>query len=292
MDLSILIVTYNPGDIFSDCLTSIQETVEALSYEIIVVDNASTDGTPERLAESYPDIHLVANPDNRGFARANNQGLALAKGKYLLLLNPDVIVHADALSILVEFLGNQPEAGIVGPRTYTGNGHIALTARVELSALTVLWEYWKLSSLFPNAANGRYRRACREATDPFTVEWVQGSCLMLKRPVYEQIGGLDEDIFLFTEEADFCERAFQAGWLTYYVPAATITHYESTVVSRFHLRRVRNYHRSPILFFRKRGQLATVIILKLGFSLELGAKILLRIGQQIAHPCCSTAPCS
>ncbi len=279
-DLSIIIVTYNTGDFITDCLRSLPSTLSVPEHaEIIVIDNASHDGTPERVAETFPHVYLIRNAENRGFAAANNQGLALATGRYIVLLNPDVVVQPDALSLMADFLDQHPEAGIAGPRMLTGDGKVALTAYPPYSVGMILWQYLGLDRVFPYAIFGRYRRQCEQAVQPFPVGWVQGSCFMLRREVYEQIGGLDKGLFLFAEEPDYCERARQAGWRTYYVPAAVVTHYESSSVSRFHEDRVRHYHLSPLHYFRKRGKEGAVLALKVGFSLELLAKIGVRLVQ-------------
>ena len=279
-DLSIIVVTYNAGDFIIDCLRSLIPALPVPEHaKILVIDNASHDGTPEHVAETFPHIRLIRNPENRGFAAANNQGLALTTGRYIVLLNPDVVVQPDALSLMADFLDQHPNAGIAGPRMLTGDGMVALTAYPPYSVGVILWQYLGLARVFPYAVFGRYRRQCEQAVQPFPVGWVQGSCFMLRREVYEQIGGLDEELFLFAEEPDYCDRAQQAGWETYYVPAAVVTHYESSSVSRFHDVRVRHYHLSPLHYFRKRGKGSAVLALKVGFSLELLAKIGVRLVQ-------------
>jgi GT2 family glycosyltransferase len=279
--LSIIIVTYNPGGIIADCLRSLQEGARGLSYEVIVVDNASQDGTPERIAQEYPQAQMIANKDNRGFAAANNQGLALAVGHYVLLLNPDVMVHPGALSAMVAFLEENSAAGIVGPRTFDGEGNVALTARPPYSVVTVLWQYLGLSRLLPNHVYGQYRKACRDADSPFEPAWLQGSCLMLRREVYEQVGGLDEQFFLFAEETDFCDRAAGLGWRVAFIPHAHVTHYESSSVSRYIPIKVRSHHISPLHYFRKRGREGAVWLLKFGYTIELLGKVIIRLAQLV-----------
>lgn len=280
-DLSIIIVTYNPGGLVLDTLHSLPAGVGALSYEIIVVDNASTDGTPERIARERLPVRMIINPDNRGFAAANNQGLGQAVGRYLLLLNPDVIVQAGALARMAAFLEANPIAGVVGPRTLDGQGRVALTARTPLSVATVLWQYLGLDRLFPYWVYGHYRRACEQAGYPFEVGWVQGSCLMARREVYDQVGGLDEAFFLFAEEADWCDRARSAGWQVWYLPDACIVHHESTSVARYVPIKVRAHHLSPLYYFGKRGCRRSVLALKIGFTVELLVKTVVRLIQRL-----------
>jgi N-acetylglucosaminyl-diphospho-decaprenol L-rhamnosyltransferase len=277
LDLTIIIVTYNPGIILYDCLHSLFAGVGDLSCEIIVVDNASQDGIIEQAAEQFPAVRFILNSDNRGFAGGNNQGLAEAIGQYLLLLNPDVIVEPDSLKVLVDFLKNHPEAGVAGPHTFDGEGNLSLTAFASYNTFTILWQYIGLNRLFPNHVYGHYRRRSAAASKPFAVEWIQACCLLTRREVYAQIGGLDEGLFLFAEDPDFCDRAARAGWKTYFVPDAHIMHLESAVISRYPERRIRNYHISPLHYFHKRKQESQVRLLKLGFSVELGVKCVIAL---------------
>jgi GT2 family glycosyltransferase len=279
--LSIIIVTYNPGVLLLDCLASLSAGVGELSFETFVIDNASDDGIVQSAAAQFPGVQYRLNTDNRGFAAANNQGLAAARGEYLLLLNPDVVVKAGSLAALVRALEHNPAAGIVGPRTYGSMGKVALTARGPFNAASILWQYIGLDRLFPNQVFGRYRRAGEQDMEPFAVEWVQGSCLLIRRAVYEQIGGLDEQFFLFAEETDYCERAAQAGWKTYFVPGAEVVHHESSVASRYPERKIRYHHLSPLYYFRKRGHSDQIRWLKLGFTLELLLKMGIRAVQSI-----------
>lgn len=277
IDLSIIIVTYNPGKIFLDCLKSIADGVGNLAYEIIVVDNASQDGIPQQAAAMFPAAKFIFNLDNKGFAGGNNQGLAIAQGQFLLLLNPDVVVQPDSLSTLVEFLRHNPSVGIVGPRTLDANGKISLTANAVYTPLTILWQYIGLDRLFPNIIYGRFRHATQTAVEPFEVAWVQGCCLLFKYEVYQQIGGLDEGFFLFAEEPDFCERALQAAWTTMFIPQSVISHLESNSVSKYPERKIRNYHISPLYYFRKRRKELHVVMLKIGFTFELALKMMARV---------------
>lgn len=274
--LSIIIVTYNSGEIIDACLNSLATGAERLEIEVIVVDNNSQDGTPERIAHHHPHVKIIRNTHNLGFAAANNQGLAAAMGDPLLLLNPDVIVHPGALTRMVEALGRDPTIGIVGPRTFDIRGQVAVSMYPSYSVLLILWQFCGLDRLFPDRVYGRYRRAAASVTEPFEVAWVQASCLMFSRAVYNTIGGLDDHLFLFAEDPDFCDRARQAGWRVMFVPSAEIDHMESSTVSRYPLLKMRHYHISPLYYFRKRGKHRAVLVLKLGFTVELAVKWIIR----------------
>ncbi len=277
--LSIIIVTFNPGDLVFNCLESVQAGNSELDVEIIVVDNASSDGALDQVKARFDGVKIIARTKNLGFAVGSNQGLSIARGEYLLLLNPDVIVQPDTFTTMIRYMASHPDAGIIGPRIYDEQGRVALTAYPTYAPGMILWQYLGLDRVFRHIVYGRYRKQCQKATEAFSVETVQGSCFMLRRQVYQQIGGLDESFFLFCEEPDFCERARSRGWKVFYVPDAQITHYESSTVSRYTPARVRSYHLSPLIYFRKRSRHGAVLALKLGFSFELLLKLILRLAQ-------------
>ncbi|MBI1257810.1 MAG: glycosyltransferase [Chloroflexi bacterium] len=284
MQLSIIIVTYRPGAILDACLQSLAVGVGSLTYETIVVDNNSQDGTDEKIRTTYPDVRLIANPENKGFASANNLGLAQAGGDYLLLLNPDVVVEPGSLQRLVEFMEGDAHVGVTGPRVLDAQGKVALSAYGAYTPFSVLWQYFGLVDVYPYVGFGHYWKRLRTATNPLEVEWLQGCCLLIRRGVYAQIGGLDDGLFMFAEEPDFCERARNAGWKIKFFPAAQIQHFESTTVSRFPLLRMRHYHISPLHYFRKRGKSAAVALLKFSFIMELFTKYGIRLLQHGLKP--------
>ena len=284
LQLSIIIVTYNPGDILDACLQSLAAGANAISYEPIVVDNRSQDGTNEKIQTLYPDVRLIENPENLGFANANNIGLKQAKGDYLLLLNPDVIVEPKALEQMVHYMDDHPQTGVLGPRVLDTQGNIALSAYGAYTPFSILWQYFGLVELYPYIGFGHYWKQLGLVSDAFPVEWIQGCCFLIRRAVYEQIGGLDEALFMFAEEPDFCERARNADWQIEFFPGAQIQHFESTTVSRYPLIRMRHYHISPLHYFRKRGKTLAVWTLKLGFLVELSVKYLVRLLQYRLKP--------
>lgn len=282
-DLTIIIVTYNPGQMIVDCLHSLPEGARGLSYEMIVVDNASQDGTPQRIMGEFPQVRLIKNKDNRGFAAANNQGLAIAHGRHMLLLNPDVMAHPGAMTAMVTFLESNPTVGIVGPRIFGSEGRVAITARASPQPISILGQFLGIHHLFPDLVYGHYHRACLQAKESFDAGWISGACLMLRQEVYAQIGGLDDSLFLFGEEQDFCDRATQAGWRASYLPVASIVHNESSTISRYVPTKILHHHISQLYCFRKQGRESAVMVLKIGFTVELLVKIAIRLLQMIWH---------
>jgi GT2 family glycosyltransferase len=222
--LSIIIVSWNVQADLQQCLTSLQANADS-PHEVIVVDNDSHDGTREYLA-SLSHVQAVCNDSNRGFAAANNQGLMIAEGtQWLLLLNPDTIVPAGALRELLAFAASQPQAGVVGPRLLNSDGSLQYSCRHFPSIWAAMFRHTLLGRLFPQAAATRdYLMADWDHATVREVDWVSGACLLLRREVYEQIGGLDEGFFWGSEDVDLCLRVKQAGWQVWYTPRPAITH--------------------------------------------------------------------
>lgn len=278
-EVSIIVVTYNPDELLTRCLDSLAVETKQLDHEIIIVDNASNNDVQVLIPSDLANVRVVCNESNRGFASANNQGLKLAAGRYALLVNPDVVLQPGSVDALAGYLDEHPEVGIVGPRTLDRDNGVALTAYPTYTPLFILWQYLGFDRLFPYHIHGVYRNACETAREPFLPAWVQGSCLLMRRQIYERIGGLDEALFLYAEEPDYCERALTAGWATAYLPAARVYHFESTTVSRYPLIKMRHYHISPLHYFRKRKDETAVRALRVGFTFELMIKLIIRLLQ-------------
>lgn len=268
--LSIIIVNWNTRDLLTACLDSIERSLfsgdgggAGLETEIIVVDNGSTDGSAEMLRRDYPGVRLIENRENIGFARANNQGLAASRGHYLLLLNTDAFLREPALAQLVRFMDEHPEAGIIGPRLYFGDGTLQRSCYAFPTLATEFYGAIGLDRLFPRSRLfGRYRLSYWDMRDVREVDVVMGACLMARREVFEQIGGLDERFFMYSEEVDWCYRARQAGWRIYYVPQAEATHLWGGTSRTLPVQTVVQLYHSRLLFFRKHYGPATTAAYK------------------------------
>jgi N-acetylglucosaminyl-diphospho-decaprenol L-rhamnosyltransferase len=249
-DLTLVIVSWNVCDLLRRCLRSILATEG--EWEIVVVDNASTDSSPEMVREEFPQVRLIANEKNRGFTAANNQGLALAQGRCVLLLNPDTEVVADALATMVRYLDAHPEVGALGPRLLFPDGRQQPSRRrfptltTALVESTVVQEWWA-----DNRILRRYYMADTPDDAVQPVDWVVGACLLVRREAFEQVGGLDEGFFMYSEELDWCRRIKDAGWEVVYLPTATVIHHEGKsseqVVPARHIR----FQTSKVRYFRK-----------------------------------------
>ena len=252
--LSICIVTYNAGSLLKDCLDSLYSNSIQNTFEVIVVDNHSDDGTVEMLEKEYPQVRLSKNSGNEGYTRPMNQALKMARGKFLVQLNPDTIVHPGAFDHLVCFLEQHPEVGICTPKVLNRDGTLQKQCRRSAAGPWDAFTYFSgLAKRYPN--NPRFAGYLMTYLDEDAVnevEAVSGSCMMIRREVIEQIGYLDELFFAYQEDADFCFRARKAGWKIYYVPQAQIIHYGGQGGSKVDVyHSIYQWHRSYYLYYRK-----------------------------------------
>jgi len=212
MDLSVIIVSFNTKKFLKNCLSSIKKA------EVIVVDNGSSDGSPEMVKNQFPKVKLVENRENVGFARAAGQGLNHVRGKYVLLLNPDTEVKEGALEKLVAFVKKEPEAGVVGARLLDPDGTVQPSVYHLPTIGGAVREYWL-------GQKGAYEKYAPKGKKPVEVEAVTGAAMLVSRKTIEKIGFLDKDYFLYFEDLDYCRRARQAGLKVYYLPEAEIIHH-------------------------------------------------------------------
>lgn len=269
--ISILIVSYNSSAFICDCLASIVETT-TVDYEIILIDNSSTDGTLQLVYPSYPGVKVIENRENVGFATAVNQAARLAQSGYLLLLNPDTVIHANAIDHLVEFARSQPESGACGPRTLRSDG----TLRVNCFKFVDPW-----SRFCTTLGVGPLRflqRLCvphpswQPAVDVVQpAEVVSGAALLISAELYWRLGGLDERFFMYFEDADLCYRVHLAGYQNFYVPWAVVTHHShhKTTHSNIYLNGMIGHYSLPAQYhyIRKHYGALTMYILRIVYGL-------------------------
>jgi N-acetylglucosaminyl-diphospho-decaprenol L-rhamnosyltransferase len=253
--LSVIIVNHNGKDFLGQCLTSLYASGSDLNFETIVVDNHSGDGSSIMVRRDFPQVCVIENGENLGFARANNIGMAMAEGEYILLLNSDTKVIGDALTQLILFLDKHPEAAVVTGRLVFPDFRDQGVARTFPTPLNALFGRRSiLTKIFPNNRySQRYLVSLTHTSDePFEVDWVSGACLMVRREVIQEIGSLDERFWMYWEDADICFRIKQRGWKVYCVPMAVVIHYEGRSVSRSASRRcIIEFNRSAYRYYRK-----------------------------------------
>jgi N-acetylglucosaminyl-diphospho-decaprenol L-rhamnosyltransferase len=260
-DLSIVIVSWNVRDYLAACLDSIHANTGDLTYEVVVVDSYSDDGTVEMVRSRYAWVKFLPQPSNVGFTRGNNIGLGTAQGRYLMLLNPDTEILGDALPRMVSYLDDNPHVGIVGPRTLNSDGTTQSTRRRFPTLLTAVFESTWLQGWAPRRVLDEFY--ARDIPDDGTadVDWVQGSALMIRRKVYGQIGGLDEQYVMFSEEMDWCKRARSAGWRVVYMGDAVVVHHGGKSTEQTSALKHIHFQNSKLRYFRKfHGPLAALAL--------------------------------
>ncbi len=254
MDLSIIIVSYNSKAFLQDCLESLLKTKDDLEKEIILVDNHSQDDSASFVRAGFPQVKVIENEVNYGFARANNIGAQVASGEYLLFLNPDTSVRETALKEIIGFMRQKPEAGAVGAKLLNSDGSLQLSCR-EFYTLRTILSSRTLLRRWPRQAQYLRRNLMVDwdHKESRKVDWVLGACLLTTRRIMEKIGYFDEGYLLYFEDMDLCYRLKKAGYGVYYCPSAEVYHhYQRGSAGRFSRKTI--WHiKSAIRFFNKFG---------------------------------------
>ena len=253
MDLSVIILNFNTRDHLRTCLQSVRDEGSALEAEIIVVDNASTDGSAAMVAAEFPWVQLIRAPRNGGYAYGNNLALREARGSSLMLLNPDTRVPPGGFAMLLERLHADRRVGIVGPKLLRPDGSMHLASRRSFPTPPVaFYRFSGLSRIFPRSSRfGRYNLTFLDPDVPVEVDSVCGACMLLRREVIDQIGLLDERFFMYGEDLDWCLRARQAGWIVRYEPATVYLHQHGAASSKRAVRTTFYFFRAMDLFYQK-----------------------------------------
>jgi N-acetylglucosaminyl-diphospho-decaprenol L-rhamnosyltransferase len=278
-DVSVIIVSWNVRDLLEDCLESLLASpgIEwgdqapdriatedtsllrepPLSGEVIVVDNASNDGSPEMVRSRFPWVRLIAYSENLGFARGNNRAISLSRGRYVLFLNPDTVVLGDAVAAMVVCMGAHREIGVLGPELRYGDGSLQSSRRRFPTFLMALFESTPLAWHWPgNRWARRYHMddippAAPGGDEIQLVDWVVGAVLLTRKEILDQVGGFDEGYFMYSEELDWCRRAVDCGWRVAFFPEAQVVHYEGKSSEQFVVARHIRFQTSKVRYFRK-----------------------------------------
>lgn len=262
-DVSVVIVTRSNRKYLEPCLASLIGPPFRHTYDVVIVDNGSTDGTQDWVKATYPAVALVDNGANVGLSRACNQGIAASTGRYVLLLNDDTLVTAEALDGMVDFLDRTPEAGAVGGRLMNDDG----TVQACYNSFSTLREEALIATRLGEALWPGYP-SVMDATEVARVDWICSACIMLRRAALDQVGLLDEEYFIYGDEVDLQYRLQKAGWGVYFLPGADTLHYGGRSLDRW--RRRRMVYRGKMLFYRKHyGPLRTVALRLLFASLSV-----------------------
>lgn len=253
IDLSIIIVNYNVKEFLLNLLQSINNAKNNYSLEIIVVDNASDDGSVELIKEKYPYIKLIVNNTNVGFGSANNQALQIAKGKYFLLINPDTIVKENTFKEMIEFFERTPSAGIAGCKVLNPDGSLQLACRRGFPGpWTSFTKVMGLSRLFPKSKFfARYNLTYLDENQTYEVDAVSGAFMMMRGELFQKIGGFDQQFFMYGEDLDLCYRTQKSGYKVYYVNTTEIIHFKGESTKRSSIDETKIFYDAMHLFVRK-----------------------------------------
>ncbi len=254
-DLTLVIVSFQLRDLLERCISSILGAPDSPQLQIVVIDNASTDGSTEMLREKFPQVELLANSENVGFSKANNQGLKIARGRYWMLLNPDTEISPEApnpFRLLVEFMDTHQHAAVCGASLFYPDGtrqhsafHFPTLAQIYMDLFPVHWR------LRESALNGRYPFSQYERGEPFPIDHPLGAALLVRPDAAKQVGLLDEDYFIYAEEVDWCMRLKRAGWEIWCVPHARIVHHEARSTKQFRDKMFVELWKARFTLFRK-----------------------------------------
>lgn len=279
LDVSIIIVNWNTQDLLRKCLEHVANTVQRVSYELIVVDNGSQDGSQDMLKREFPHVRLIENTDNVGFAAANNQGISISQGRYLLLLNSDAFVQERTIDDMVQFMDDHPAAGMSACKLLYEDGSLQPSCYAFPSLTTELYIALQLDKLFAHHREfGKYLMTWWDFSDVRDVDMVMGAFMLVRREVIDQVGTMDESYFMYSEEADWCYRIKKQGWQILYNPAVQAVHLWGGSSRKVRIDMMLQLYRSKVMFFRKNyGALSAGLlkgILAFGCLLRIGPGML------------------
>lgn len=290
MKLSIVIVNYNVEYFLEQCLNSVRDACKDLECEVFVVDNQSVDGSVKMVEERFPEVKLIANKENLGFSRANNQAMRLAKGDYVLLLNPDTVIQEDSLRKVVDFMDKHPDAGGLGVRMVDGKGNYLPESKRGLPTPEVaFYKIFGLTSLFSRSKRfARYYLGHLPENEVNEIEILSGAFMLMRKKALDEVGLLDEAFFMYGEDIDLSWRIIQGGYKNYYFPETTIIHYKGESTKKGSLNYVFVFYNAMIIFARKhfskqRAKLFSFFI-NLAIYLRATLAVISRTVKQIALP--------
>lgn len=283
MDVSIIIVSYNGRDYLRRCLTSIYEHTRDIEYEVIVIDNASADGSPDMVAAEFPQAKLVRRATNGGFATGVNEGLHIARGEAFFILNPDSEITANILPPMLRYLRAHDDIAVLAPKLVDTDGTLQLSCRAFPGFATALFNRYSLATkLFRNNRLSRgYLMADFDHSRIADVDWVSGAAWLMPHPAYEAVGPLDEAYFWSIEDVDYCQRAHRAGLRVVYFPEATVVHHIGRSAAAAPARPIIARHRGMWHYYRSYLRPGTPL-LRQAVDAAVLAGVVLRATAQLA----------
>ena len=290
MDLSIVIVNYNVKEFLTQCLDSIYRSKTDYAFEVIVVDNASTNSGESRIMKAFPEVQWIANKENIGFGRANNQGFDAAKGTYTLILNPDTVVQEDTFQVCIEYLKTHPKVGGLGIKGIDGRGQFLPESKRGLpTPMTALWKITGLSRIFPKSSFfARYHMGHLDPNGNHKVDILVGCFMMVPTVLLREVGGFDPRYFMYGEDIDLSYELLKTGHENHYISDSQIIHYKGESTKRGSLNYVKMFYQAMIIFAKKQfsgsSALAYTLLIYLGIYLRAGLALLARLAKSAATP--------
>ncbi len=290
MKLSIIIVNYNVEYFLEQCLLSVRKAVNGVEAEVIVVDNDSVDGSCPMVKKKFPEVTLIENKDNKGFSSANNQGIKISKGEYVLLLNPDTVVEDDTFIKIVEFMDAHADAGALGVKMVDGSGKFLPESKRGLpTPTTAFYKMSGISSLFPRSKRfSKYHLGFLDENETHKVEILAGAFMLLRKSVLDKIGLLDEDFFMYGEDIDLSYRVIKAGYNNYYFPKTRIIHYKGESTKKSSVNYVLVFYNAMVIFakkhFTQKNASAFASLIKVAVYFRAFIAILSRIFNRLSLP--------
>lgn len=280
-ELSVIIVNYNVAYFLEQCLNSCLKAAEHARVEIIVIDNNSVDGSDDMMREKFPEIPYVFNKENLGFSKANNQGMKMAQGEYVLLLNPDTVVEEMTFRLTIDFMNAHPESGGLGVRMLDGRGKFLPESKRRLPTPDVaFYKIFGLATLFPKSRTfGKYHLGYLSEFETHEIEILSGAFMMMRKSVLDEIGLLDEAFFMYGEDIDLSYRIVQAGYKNYYFPDTRIIHYKGESTKKSSVNYVFVFYRAMIIFANKHFSQNNAKL----FSFLINSAVYFRAGLAIAR---------
>ena len=274
LDVSIIIVNWNGKELLRKCLDHVVSTTQQVTYEVIVVDNASSDGSQAMVREAFPSVRLIENSDNCGFARANNQGIVVSQGRYVLLLNSDAFVQENTIDAMVAFMDEHPEGGMSGCKLLFEDGQLQPSCFAFPTIRSELYIALHLDKFFPRSREfGRYRMTYWDFNDVREVDVILGAFMLVRREAVDVVGLMDKSYFMYSEEFDWCFRFKASGWKILYNPEVDAIHLWGGSSKQVPAQTLIRMYQSRIQFFRQHyGKLSTEV-----YKLIIGWNCTLRI---------------
>lgn len=278
INVSVIIVNYNTADELRACIQSINKQTNGISYKIIVIDNNSQDHSKVMLESEFTDVECHFLEYNSGFSIANNYAMERSEGEFILLLNPDTLLIENSLKVMVDYMKNHPAVGAVGPIVEDPKGNLHLNVSRFPDLKLMLLDALYLQDAFKRYSLTDDQRKSITSNNPFEVDWVSGGCIMIRRSIYNEIGGLDEQYHLFSEDVDWCLRIKEGGWNIFCLPNTKIIHIGGTSTGKNYFSLVLNRFRSRYIFAKRHFNKLEFFIIRIitlfGLSLRLTGALL------------------